>query len=156
KALMEAGMSGKWTTGAVEFPMGPGGAKSIGQPIRSGQKYTPVSESASAVVPIDYQPGVFMIPYLPLVISDPIPSGATNTNQATYIKEATETNAAAGTAEGDPTSGTGTSHGQKPESAMTFSFVNEPVVKLATFLAVTDEMLEDVAQIQSVINSRLS
>jgi HK97 family phage major capsid protein len=44
----------------------------------------------------------------------------------------------------------------KPESALAFTNVDEPLRKIATFLPVTDEMLEDFAQIQSYIDNRLS
>ena len=43
----------------------------------------------------------------------------------------------------------------KPESALTFTKVDETLKKIATFLPVSDEMLEDYAQIQSYIDSRL-
>ena len=43
----------------------------------------------------------------------------------------------------------------KPESTITFTQVTEDVRKIATFLPVSDEMLEDVAQIRSYLDSRL-
>jgi HK97 family phage major capsid protein len=44
----------------------------------------------------------------------------------------------------------------KPESTITFTQIDEPVRKVATFLPVSDEMLEDVAQIRSYLDTRLS
>jgi HK97 family phage major capsid protein len=43
----------------------------------------------------------------------------------------------------------------KPESTITFDQVDEPVRKVATFLPVSDEMLEDVAQLRSYLDGRL-
>jgi HK97 family phage major capsid protein len=44
----------------------------------------------------------------------------------------------------------------KPESAITFSKVDETLKKIATFLPVSDEMLEDFNQIQSYLDARLA
>jgi HK97 family phage major capsid protein len=46
--------------------------------------------------------------------------------------------------------------GAKPASDLALSTVDEPVKKIATILTVSDEMLEDPAQVQSYINGRLS
>jgi hypothetical protein len=59
--------------------------------------------------------------------------------------ETAVTNAAAAVAEGN----------LKPESAITFSKVDEVLHKIATFLPISDEMLEDWAQTQSYIDARL-
>ncbi len=143
RAIKEAGFTGsKWSTGAIELPDWYGGAKSIGA---SGFK-TNVTEALSPIVPLDYQPGIRPLPYWPLRVTDLIPSGGTNSNSVVYTQELAETNAAAETSEA----------AAKPESAITFSNVTEPVRKIATFLPVSDEMLEDVAQIQSYLNNRLS
>jgi HK97 family phage major capsid protein len=45
--------------------------------------------------------------------------------------------------------------GVKPESTLTFAAVTDPVRKIAHWLPVTEEMLEDVAQIRSYIDARL-
>ena len=61
------------------------------------------------------------------------------------MKESSFTNSAAAVAEG----------AMKPESTLIYDSVTELVKKLAHWLPVTDEMLEDVAQIRSVIDVRL-
>jgi hypothetical protein len=71
--------------------------------------------------------------------------GTTNSATVRYLLETTNTNAAAATDEG----------AAKPESAITFTQVDEPVRKVATFLPVSDEMLEDMAQIRSYLDNRL-
>ena len=61
------------------------------------------------------------------------------------MREKTFTNAAATVLEG----------AAKPESTLTFEAANAPVRKIAHWLPVTEEMLEDVAQIRSYIDARL-
>lgn len=81
-----------------------------------------------------------------LTVADLLPSGQTGTNSIRYVVEGTATNSANAVAEG----------GAKPASDLALSTVDEPVKKIATILTVSDEMLEDVAQVQSYINGRLS
>lgn len=149
RAVVTAGMRGKWSTGVVELP-GFGGAKALG----SGQK-TLVAEAASAIVVPDYQPGIMPIPTWPLRVLDLFPQGNTTANSVVYAYETTATNNAAATSEGTVAATTAAT-GLKPESAIVFTTATEAVQKIATFLPVSDEMLEDVAAIQSYLNNRLS
>lgn len=91
-------------------------------------------------------PGVVDTLFQPLTVADIIASGTTNTNTLRYVVEGTATSGAAGVAEG----------AAKPESTLALSTVDEPVKKIATTLHLSDEMLEDAAQVQSYINGRLS
>jgi HK97 family phage major capsid protein len=139
QALKANGFSGKWTTGPIELPgFGPLG----GQP--DGAKAT-VTETASPIVTPDFRPGITDILFRRLTIADLLATGTTESNQVTYAQETTATNAAAATLEADP----------KPESTIILALVNEAVRKIATFLPVSDEMLEDVAQARSYLDSRL-
>ena len=61
-------------------------------------------------------------------------------NTVRYIREGTATSGAAGVAEG----------GTKPESILGLSTKDEPVKKVATFLPVSDELLED-ATVRAVV-----
>jgi HK97 family phage major capsid protein len=79
-------------------------------------------------------------------IADVLPSGAATTNSIRYIVEGTATEGASAVSEG----------GDKPASDLALSTTDEPVQKIATILTVSDEMLEDVQQVQSYINGRLS
>jgi HK97 family phage major capsid protein len=84
-------------------------------------------------------PGILQNLFQPLTISALIPEGTIDGPLLRYLVEVAVTNAAATVAE----------LGLKPESAITFAKVDEAVKKIATFLPVSEEMLEDVAYIQS-------
>lgn len=133
-ALKEHGFSGSWKSGPIEIPSWNG----------YGRKVT-VTESASAIVQPDVQPGILPILNWPLRVADLFATGATTSNTVRYIEELVNTNAAAGTSEG----------AAKPESAITFDQKDTTVGKITTFLPVSDEMLEDVAQIESYLDQRL-
>ena len=90
-------------------------------------------------------PGILPILFQQLTIEDLIPGGATDAALVRYLKETVATNAAAAVAEG----------AAKPASTLNFAAVDEPVRKIATTIKVTDEMFQDVPQIQSYINNRL-
>ena len=45
--------------------------------------------------------------------------------------------------------------GLKPQSDIAFEAVNEPVKKIATWLAVVNELLEDVPGLAAYLNTRL-
>lgn len=102
--------------------------------------------SGGALVIPQYQPGILPTLTRRLTVEDLLSSGTTTTNAIIYMVEKTFTNAANSVAEG----------AAKPESAMTFEARTEPVRKVATWVPVSEEMLEDVAQIQSYINARLT
>jgi HK97 family phage major capsid protein len=126
---------GSWTTGEVEV-------KTL---LAEGTSGTPGVGFAPVATP-SVLPGIVSLKFQPLTVADLFPSGTTNTALIRYLVESAVTNAAAATAEG----------ALKPESALTFANVDLPLTKIATFLPVTDEMLEDFAQIQSYIDARLS
>jgi HK97 family phage major capsid protein len=127
-------MGGNWTSGPVELP-------------DFGSKAT-VTTTASPVIQPDTREGfrqAAAVALRRLTVADLLAQGTTDSGTVRYLQETTNVNAAAPVTEGDP----------KPESTITFTQVDEPVRKVATFLPVSDEMLEDVAQIQSYLNNRL-
>lgn len=71
--------------------------------------------------------------------------GTTQAQVLSYYVETTFTNSAAETAEG----------ALKPESAIDFTLRTDNVVKIATWLPTTDEMLEDVPAFESYLRERL-
>ena len=101
--------------------------------------------SGGPLVITDYRPGILPIMFKKLTVRDLLAPGTTDSNSITYMKELSFVNAAAPVAEG----------ALKPESTLTFTQVVDLVQKIAHWLPVTEEMLEDVAQIRSYIDARL-
>lgn len=144
KAVTAAGFTGKWSTGAVEIADYYGGLKAAPP---AGMKANELTEAASAIVIPDYRPGIVPIPQFPMRVADLIPQGTTTSTAVYYPQETTATNAADTLAEmGDKST---------KQSILQFTMQSDPVQKIVTFLPVSDEMLEDVDQIQSYINGRL-
>jgi HK97 family phage major capsid protein len=134
KALMDKGLNGNWTTGSVEI---------------QGKTLLTEASGGAALVGTnqpDIQPGILPKLFQRLTVAQLMAQGSTTSNLVRYMVESTATNSAGGTAEG----------ATKPESTLAFTATDEPVKKISTFLPVTDEMLEDEAQLQSYINARLS
>ena len=101
--------------------------------------------TGSGLAQPEVTPGILSILFQPLSVEDIIPSGQTDAALVRYLKETVATNAAAAVAEG----------AAKPASTLNFSAVDEPVRKIATTLKVTDEMFDDVPQLQSYLDNRL-
>jgi len=110
-----------------------------------GATLTEDPASGGALVLPQYLPGIQPLHFRPLLVADLFAQGTSTSNAIAYMREKTFTNAAAPVAEA----------AAKPESAITFEAVTTPVRKLAHWLPVTEEMLEDVAQIASYIDARL-
>jgi HK97 family phage major capsid protein len=91
-------------------------------------------------------PGIVETLYQRLTFADLVLSGQTTSTSLRYVVEGTATNAAAAVGEGSA----------KPESALGFTTTDESISKIATFLPVTDEMIEDAPVIQGYINGRLT
>jgi len=135
KSLIKRGLrGGDWNSGQIELKtlLSEG---TVGSP---GPGFAPVGIPTRV-------PGVVDIRLQPLVVADLMPSGTTSTPLIRYMVESAITNAAATTAEG----------ALAPESALTFTSVDETLHEITTFLPVTDLMLEDWEQLQSYIDGRL-
>ena len=90
-------------------------------------------------------PRVVLDAQRPIEIIDLIPSGQTGQAAIKFMEETTFTNAAAEVAEG----------GTFGESAFALTERTSPVEKVGTWIPVTDEQLEDVAEASSYLDSRL-
>jgi HK97 family phage major capsid protein len=98
------------------------------------------------LVPPDYRPGVVQTLFQPLSVAELLAQEQTSGSQIRYVVEGTATNATTAVAEG----------ALKPESTLGLSETVEPIRKLATWLPVSDEMIEDGPAVQAYINSRLT
>lgn len=90
-------------------------------------------------------PGVQLSAQEERTVADLMLSGTTSAQKITYFEETTFTNAAAETDEA----------AAKPESALDFTLREDFVRKIATWIPVTDEMLEDVPGFESYLRGRL-
>src|ERR1019366_123457 len=135
KSLVAKGIKGNFASGEIELKA----TLTEGTAGTPGPGYSTVASLPTLL------PGIVDIRFQPLMISDLFPQGTTNTPLIRYLVETAVTNAAAAVAES----------GLKPESSITFSKVDEVLHKIATFLPISDEMLEDFAQAQSYIDARL-
>lgn len=130
--VKSSGFTGNWKSGSIDYDF-------------FGSKTT-VTEAASAIAQPTVVPGIMEKLAWPTRVIDLFAGGTTDSNTVRYIEELANTNAAAGVSEGSA----------KPESAITFDQKDTTVGKIATFLPVSDEMLEDVAQMESFLNIRLA
>lgn len=80
-----------------------------------------------------------------ITVSDLMAAGQTDSNTVSYFEETTFTNAAAETAEATA----------KPESTLDFTERTDTVRKIATWIPITDEALNDNAQLRSYVEGRL-
>jgi HK97 family phage major capsid protein len=137
KGMLDRGVKGgSFTSGSVELKT----TFSEGTAGTPGPGYNPAT-----AVP-NLQPGVVDIRFQQLAVADLFASGTTDINLIRYLVETAVTNAAASVGEGQ----------LYPESAITFSKADEVLKKIATFLPITDEMLEDWKQTQSYVDARLN
>lgn len=101
--------------------------------------------SGGALIIPDTRPGIVPLLFKRLVVADLIAPGTTDGNLIQFMKETTFTNAAAAVLEA----------GTKPESTLVFAAATSAVQKIAHWIPVTEEMLEDYAQTRSIIDARL-
>lgn len=122
-----------------------GGSRRQSQPIEIKNAALGVGDIGTNVIAPQRQPGILPILFERLTVADLMPSGTTSSPTVRYVKETTATNAASTVAE----------KGAKPEAALDFDTVDEPVRKIAVTFKMSDEMLEDFDQFASYVDGRL-
>lgn len=101
--------------------------------------------SAGDLIAPDRQAGIVAAPNRRMTVRDLITPGTTGSNLIQYVKETGFQNMAATVAEG----------ALKPKSDITFDLVASSVVKIATYVKASTEILADAAMLQSYIDGRL-
>jgi HK97 family phage major capsid protein len=96
-------------------------------------------------------PGIIANPDRVLTIRDLLPVGRTASNLVQFTRENVFTNSA-----GPQYASPARENVTKPESGITFTLENAPVVTLAHFIPVSRQVLDDAPQLQSYVNGRLT
>ncbi len=106
------------------------------------------------LVPDMRVPGIIANPQRVLTIRDLMPVGRTTSNLIQFTKENVFTDNAGPVGAGS--SPLVVENTTKPESGITFTLANSPVVTLAHFIPVSRQVLDDAPQLQSYVNGRLT
>lgn len=89
-------------------------------------------------------PGIITPPSRPQHVRDFIATGTTTSNQVVYVRESSYTDGTGITGEGQ----------LKPNSSLTLETKIAPVVKIANYFKISEEMLQDIPQLMSYIGER--
>jgi HK97 family phage major capsid protein len=115
------------------------------EPVEISTKGTLFTTPGTALTPAGYVPGITQALFERPTIASLCAQAQAPGNPVRFVSETTATNAAAATDEGE----------EKPESSIVFGETSEPVRKVATFLPISDELLEDAPQLSAYLNQRL-
>ena len=110
------------------------------------------SDTSGGALVVPQAKGYFQSPDRPLLITDLITVGSTDSDTVEYVRMTSFTNAAAPVAEATTVSG---ASGTKPQSDLALEKVAEPVRTLAHWVAATRRALSDASQLRSLIDGRL-
>lgn len=119
--------------------------KGFNMPVKAVVNITSDVASAGDAVAPDRLQGIVAAPDRRMTVRDLITPGRTSSNLIQYVKETGFQNMAATVAEG----------AAKPKSDITFDLVSSAVVKIATYVKASTEILADAAMLQSYIDGRL-
>lgn len=149
KALKERGFTGTWSTGAMEFPSKLTDAGLIVSSTGDGGGNLPLQPQLAR--------GPIHPAENPLSISALFSQGVATQNTIVYLEETTTTPGVldARYSDSDRTVVKTVEGAAKPAAAIDFTKRSKQLQKLAAFLPVSDEMLEDEPSIVTYINARL-
>lgn len=126
--------TGSWTSDSSELAFDIGATTITEDPAVAGDLVLP-----------DYQQRIVGLRQRRIFMAQLFAAGTTGSNSVVSMVETAFTNAAAATAEG----------AAKPESALNFDAVTDPVIKIPHWIPLSEEVLEDVAQLRSYVDARL-
>ena len=112
---------------------------------RSALTSVATTNTTTVGVPADLQSGIIGLPQRRLTVRDLLTPGKTGSNAIQYVRETAFTNNAAPVSEGD----------LKPESTITYELTQSAVVTVAHWVKASKQILDDFAQLQSMIDQRL-
>ena len=104
------------------------------------------------LVQSDRSDGIYATPNRVLTIRDVLPTSSTSSNLVEFTRENAFTNNAGPQIGGSPEQYENVT---KPESGITFTLVNEPVITLAHFIPASKQVMGDSPSLASHINGRL-
>jgi HK97 family phage major capsid protein len=132
----QAVFAGRQPSGRVEFKTAIINATGQNQPLVNSDRLS----------------GIATTPNRMLTIRDVLPASTTTSNLVEFTRENAFTNNAGPTVSGSPQAFENVT---KPESAITFTLVNVPVVTLAHWIPASRQVLDDSESLASHINGRL-
>lgn len=105
-----------------------------------------LTQTTTPIILPTQTPGIVYQPDRRVHVRELLPVGTTNAQAVAYVEESALTNGVASVAEG----------ASKPQSDFTLISKLAPVIKIATFLRVSEEMLDDLPGLTSYITVRFS
>ena len=119
--------------------------KGFSMPVKAIVSITSAPASAGQLIAPDRLAGLLTVPDRRLTVRDLITPGSTASNLIQYVRETGYQNMAATVLEGTA----------KPKSDISFDLVASSVVKIATYVKASTEILQDAPMMQSYVDGRL-
>jgi HK97 family phage major capsid protein len=118
-----------------------------------GVKDILTSNAGAQLVVEQRQPGILLMPDVPLTIRSIIPTAPTGSNAIEYVKETTQTNNAG--PQYSPAPNSMTDGAKKNKSDLAYTLYSTSVKTIAHYMKASRQIIDDVAQLQAEINNRL-
>ena len=148
--------AGRLMIDSPEFKAAVDGKRFNVEPVNVGSFHKTAIFNATGLnqplVPTDRISGLITPQLRRMTIRDLLPKGTTTSNMIQFAKENVFTNNAGPQFEASPTL---TEGAIKPESGITFTIANEPVITVAHWIPASRQVLADAPMLQSYIDTRL-
>lgn len=122
-----------------------GGMGKVKMAVKAITSITTGAGSAGDLIVPQRLPGIISDPNRPMTLRALLSVGRTTSSSIEYVRETGFTNAAAMVAEGTT----------KPESSIEFNLATAPIRTMAHWVQASKQILDDVPQLESYINTRL-